>query len=74
MVAVTGRAALGGLVLALFVGLRSDIRNLRQELDGLVDSHGSARPQSSEAWVLRDIVREFLREELPKPAHTTDPT
>ncbi|MDE2867544.1 MAG: hypothetical protein OXR64_09930 [Chloroflexota bacterium] len=33
-VAVTGGAALGGLILALFAWLRSDIRDLRQRLGG----------------------------------------
>lgn len=73
-VAVTGTAALGGLILALFAWLRSDIRDLRQRLDGFIDSHGPARPEAIEASALRDIVREVLREELAKSAHTTDPT
>ena len=73
-VAVTGGAALGGLILALFAWLRSDIRDLRQRLDGFIDSHGPAGPAASEARAIRHIVREVLREELAKPAHPTDPT
>lgn len=73
-VTVTGGAALGGLMLALFAWLRSDIRDLRQRLDGFIDNHGPVRPEASEVSALRDIVRQVLREELAKPAHTTDPT
>ena len=73
-VAVTGGAALSGLILALFAWLRSDIRDLRQRLDGFIDSHGPAPPEASDARALRDIVREVLREELAKPARPTDPT
>ncbi len=73
-VAVTGGAAIGGLILALFAWLRSDICDLRQRLDGFIDSHGPVRPEASDARALRDIVREVLREELAKGAHTTDPT
>ncbi len=73
-VSVTGAAALGGLILALFAWLRSDIRDLRQRLDGFIDSHGPVRQEASDARAIRDIVREVLREELAKPAHTTDPT
>ena len=73
-VAVTGGAALGGLILALFAWLRSDIRDLRQRLDSFIDSHGPARLEASEASALRGIVCEVLREERANPAHTTDPT
>lgn len=73
-VAVTGGAALGGLILALFAWLRSDIRDLRQRLDGFIDSHGPARPEAGEAWALRNVVREVLREEFAKQAHPTDST
>ncbi len=73
-VAVTGAAALGGLILALFAWLRSDIRDLRQRLDSFIDSHGPVRREASETTTLRGIVREVLREELAKPAHPTDPT
>lgn len=73
-VAAFGGAALGGLMLALFAWLRSDIRDLLQRLDGFIDSHGPVRPGASEARALRDIVREVLREERAKPAHTTEPT
>lgn len=72
--AAIGGAALGGLILVLFTWLRSDIRDLRQRLDGFIDNLGPARLLASEARTLRDIVREVLREELAKPAHTTDPT
>ncbi len=72
-VAVTGAAALGGLILALFAWLRSDIRDLRQRLDSFIDSHGPVRQEASETTALRGIVREVLREELAKPANTTDP-
>ena len=73
-VAVTGGAALGGLIRALFAWLRSDIRDLRQRLAGFIDSHGPAQPEAGEAWALWNIVREVLREELAKPAHPTDST
>ena len=73
-VAVTGGAALGGLILALSAWLRSDIRDLRQRLDSFIDSHGPVRQEASEALALRRIVREVLGEEQANPAHTTDPT
>ena len=73
-VAVTGTAALGGFILALFAWLRADIRDLRQRLDGFIDSHGSARLQPSETQALRNLVRQVLREEITKPAHTPDST
>ena len=71
-VAVTGAAALGGFILALFAWLRSDIRDLRQRLHGFIDSHGPARLEPSETWTLRNLVRQVLREELAKPAPTPD--
>ena len=73
-VAVTGAAALGGLILALVAWLRSDIRDLRQRLDGFIDSHAPARLEPSETWTLRSLVRQVLREELAKPAPTPDST
>ena len=73
-VAVTGAAALGGFILALFAWLRSDIRDLRLRLDGFIDSHGPARLKPSDTSTLRDLVREVLREELAKPAPTPDST
>ena len=48
-VAAYGGAALGGLMLALFAWLRSDIRDLRQRLDGFIDSRGPVRPEAGEA-------------------------
>ncbi len=72
-VAVTG-AALGGFILALVAWLRSDIRDLRQRLDGFIDSHGPARLEPSETWTLRNLVHEVLREELANPAPTPDST
>ena len=72
--AVTGAAALGGFILALVAWLRSDIRDLRHCLDGFIDSHAPARLEPSEAWTLRNLVRQVLREELAKPAHTPDST
>lgn len=73
-VAVTGAAALGGLILALSAWLRSDVRDLHQRLDSFIDTHGPVRQEPSEARALRDMVREVLREELANPAHTTDST
>ena len=73
-VAVTGAAALGGFILALVAWLRSDFRDLRQRLHGFLDSHGPARLEPSETWTLRNLVRQVLREELAKPAHTPDST
>ena len=73
-VAVTGAAALGGFILALFAWLRSDIRDLRQRLDGFIDSHAPARLEPSETSTLRNLVRQVLHEELAKPAPTPDST
>ena len=73
-VAVTGAAALGGFILALFAWLRSDIRDLRQRLDGFIDSHAPARQEPSDTSTLRDLLRQVRREELAKPAHTPDST
>ena len=53
-VAVTGAAALGGFILALFAWLRSDIRDLRQRLHGFIHSHGPARLEPSETWTLTE--------------------
>ena len=72
-VAVTAAAALGGFILALVAWLRSDIRDLRQRLDGFIDSHAPARLEPSET-TLRNLVREILREEQANPAHTPDST
>ena len=72
-VAVTAAAALGGFILALVAWLRSDIRDLRQRLDGFIDSHTPARLEPSET-TLRNLVREILREEQANPAHTPDST
>ena len=71
-VAVTGGAALGGLILALFAWLRSDIRDLRHRVDGFIDSHSPIRVEASDTPTIREIVREVLREELAKPAGTSD--
>ncbi len=73
-VAVTGAAALGGLILALFAWLRSDIHDLCQRLNGFIDSHAPARLDPSETSTLRNLVRQVLREELAKPTPTPDST
>ena len=73
-VAVAGAAALGGFILALFAWLRSDIRDLRQRLDGFIDSQAPVRLEPSETSTLRNLVHQVLREELAKPAPTPDST
>jgi len=56
-VALTGSAALGGVVLALFACLRSDSRDLCHRLDGFVDKLGSAELEPSETWTPRHLSR-----------------
>lgn len=56
-VAVTGAAALGGFIVALVAWLRSDIRDLRQRLNGFIDSHAPASLEPSETWTLCNLGR-----------------
>ena len=74
-VAVTGGAALGGLILALFAWLRSDIRDLRHRLDSFIDSHGPVRPEASDARAAGHRARSSARRTGQRaPPHRSDLT